>query len=267
MPITPRQLLLLGTPLVGILLALTRPGVSGPPDVFAQLRSQTGYWLALHVLLLPLLALLALAGYQLTASSARRAATLSRWVFGAFAVLAIAADAAVGLGSGVLVQYGLAQPHAAQATIAGAVDALWKSRLLILIVFLGAAAWWLAMTSVLIALTRPTISRQFLLMICVLSAALFANGQIEGPNSPLWWVGLVVVAGLFAYAAEPRALAAVLAASALLFSAGFAAPYGPLGLLAFLAAAALVAVPAVAALLTPTRPAPTRSRPARTTRR
>jgi hypothetical protein len=255
--LTPRQALLFGTPLVLCVLGLTRPSVSGPPGVLAQVQPHADYWLALHLLLLPLLGLLALAGVQLLSGSTGRAALVSRWAFGAFAVFAIAFDAALGVVTGVLVRAGLAQGGAGRLVTTTATDALWHSRVLVLLGVLAAAAWWLALTAAALALTRPAISRQLLLMVCVLSAALFANGEIEGASTPLWWLGLVVVVALFAYTAEPRGLAALFAAAALLFGVTFAAPYGPLGLLCFLGAVALLELPAGI-----TRPASTRPRPA-----
>jgi hypothetical protein len=257
--LTPRQALLFGTPLALGILAFTLPGVSGPPGVFAQLQSHASYWLALHLLMLPLLGLLALAGVQLLSGSTRRAALVSRWAFGAFAIFAVAYDAALGVGTGVLLRFGLAQGTAGRLAATTATEALWHSRALLLLGVLAALAWWLALTAALLAFTRPAVSYQLLLMVCVLSAALFANGQIEGANTFLWWAGMVVVVALFAYTAEPRALAALFAGSALLFSAGFAAPYGPLGMLCFIGAVALIEMP-----IGMLRPVSSRSRPAAT---
>lgn len=264
-PITPRQALLLGTPLVVGVIALIRPSVSGPPDVFSQVQSASGLWLALNFLLLPLLGLLALAGYTLMATVPGRAAAVSRWAFAVFGVFAIAATALFGLATGVLAQYGQGLPAGAQSSVVGAIDALWQSRLTLFVGLIAAAAWWLAVTSAAIAFTRPIVSPQLVTLIATLSGALFFDGQIEGTNTRVWWLGLVVVVALSAYAAEPRALAALLAAAALLFSAGLSLPYGALGMLCLLAAVALRELPAAAALLEPSR-APSRARPARTTR-
>ncbi|MBF6590701.1 MAG: hypothetical protein IVW57_09240 [Ktedonobacterales bacterium] len=253
--ITPRQVLLLGTPLILGLLALTRPPVSGPPAVLSQVRPYADYWLALHLLLLPLFGLLALAGYQLTAEKTGRAALVSRVAFAWFALLSIASLALLGVGTGVLARAAHGLPVAQQATLSAITDALWQSRVVVVLGILTSVAWWLAMVAAAVTLSRPTISRQLVRLVVVLSGAVLASGLIEGTNTPLWWLGLLAVMGLFAYAAEPRALAALLAASALLFSAGYAAPYGPLAMLCFLAAAALLTLP-VSALL----PAPSRSR-------
>jgi hypothetical protein len=266
--VTPRQALLLGTPLVVGVLALIRPGVSGPPGVYSQVRADTGLWLAISFLLLPLLGLLALVGYTLMADVAGRVALVSRWAFAIFAVFAVATTALLGIGTGVLAVYGQGQPTAAHAALSATLDALWQSRLVLLIAFISAAAWWVAVTAAALALTRPIASRQLVSLLAVLSAALFLNGQIEGTSTRLWWIGLVIVVALFAYATEPRVLSALLAAAALLFSAGLGTPYGLLGMVCLFAALALREVPAVANLLAPSQ-APSQSnrpRTARTTR-
>jgi hypothetical protein len=251
--ITPRQALLLGAPLVAGVLALIRPDVAGPPDVFGQLRASSGLWVAINLLLLPLLGLLALAGYTLMAGIAGQAAMVSRWAFAVFGVFSIATISLLGVGTGLLVRYGQGRSSAAQLDVSAALDALWQSRLTLFIAFVAAAAWWLAVTAAALAFTRPAVSSQLVTLITVLSAALFLNGQIEGTNTPVWWIGLVVVLALFIYALEPRALAVLLAAASLLFSAGLGLPYGPLGLLCLLAAMALREVPAVADLLSPSQ--------------
>jgi hypothetical protein len=266
--VTPRQALLLGTPLVVGVLALIRPGVSGPPGVFSQMRADTGLWLAISFLLLPLLGLLAIAGYTLMAGMAGRAALVSRWAFCAFGVFAVATTALLGIGTGVLAAYGQGRPSAAHPAVSATLDALWQSRLVLVIAFIAAAAWWLAVTTAVLALTRPAVSAQLVSLLVVLSGALFLNGQIEGTSTRLWWIGLLIVVALFAYAFEPRVLAALLAAAALLFSAGLGRPYGSLGMLCLLAALALREVPAVANLLAPSQTPSQSNRPrtARSTR-
>lgn len=259
--LTPRQLVLLGVPLVLGILELTHLVISGPPGVFGQVRPQVGYWIALHLIQLPLFSLLALAAYLLLDGNTRRAATVARVALAVFVIFYPAFDALLGIAVGVLVNYAGGLPADQQAAVATAIDHFWNSRVVYAVMVLGDAGWLVGLIAAAVALTRPTVSHQLVQLLAALAAAVAFSGLVVGANDPLWWAGVVIVVAAFAYAATPRLPAALLAGAALLFSANHAPPYGPLGMLCLLSAVVLLELPVGQRLAALARPRSAGGRP------
>ena len=102
MTVTARRALVLGPPLVLGLLELGHPGVMPRTPIAATLAPIATWWTVLHVAQVPLFALLGLAVWLLVHDLDGRAARISGGAVAAFVVIYPAFDAAVGVGSGVV---------------------------------------------------------------------------------------------------------------------------------------------------------------------
>ncbi|HEY9846956.1 MAG TPA: hypothetical protein V6D03_12270, partial [Candidatus Caenarcaniphilales bacterium] len=110
-----RRLVLLGVPLVLAVLLLTHP-----PNPQAAIE----WWLTLHVLLLPLFGLMALAVCLLIEHRQGLAAALSRLAMGVFVVVYSAYDTLFGLAKGILTRSAIGHPAEQQATFHQAIEAI-----------------------------------------------------------------------------------------------------------------------------------------------
>jgi len=99
---TTRRALVLGPPLVLGLLELGHPGVMPGTPIAATLAPFATWWTVLHVAQVPLFALLGLSVWLLVRDLDGRAARISRGAVAVFVVIYPAFDAAVGVGSGVV---------------------------------------------------------------------------------------------------------------------------------------------------------------------
>jgi hypothetical protein len=89
-------------PLILGLLELGHPALLPGDDIVATIAPIATWWTALHVLQVPLFALLGVAVFLLIRGLDSRAATVSRYAIAIFIVVYPAFDAAVGIASGVL---------------------------------------------------------------------------------------------------------------------------------------------------------------------
>jgi hypothetical protein len=92
-PRLPRQLVLVATPVLLVLVELTHPPM--------PTQANAGWWVAIHVLQLPLFGLFALALLLLLDGTAGLAATLSRVGVGVFVVFYTFLDATAGIAAGI----------------------------------------------------------------------------------------------------------------------------------------------------------------------
>ena len=92
-----RRLVLLGTPLALALLEYFHPE---RPSGASEAVEQAGWFMWFHIIQVPLIGLIALAVYLLTAGLEGRAVSVSRWAIGVFAVFFSAYDGTVGIGTG-----------------------------------------------------------------------------------------------------------------------------------------------------------------------
>jgi hypothetical protein len=142
---SPRLILVLGPPLVLGLLELGHPGVMPGTPIAATLAPIVTWWTALHVAQVPLFALLGLAVLMLVRGLDGRAARISRGALAVFVVVYPAFDAAVGVGSGVMLR-ALAPPTADRlALIEPALQALFWGPVTGLMAVVGSGAWVVAL--------------------------------------------------------------------------------------------------------------------------
>jgi len=138
----PRRILLLGVPLILGALELGHPGLWPGDDIVATVAPMAAWWTALHVLQVPLFALLGVAAFLLVRGLPGRAALIGRCAIGLFIVVHPAFDAAVGISSGVLLQalgsdQGTALEPALQTLFWGPVTGL--------MAIVGSASWLVAL--------------------------------------------------------------------------------------------------------------------------
>ncbi len=144
-PLWFRRLVLFGTPLVTGTLEITHPAhpFAGPE-----------WWLALHVLQVPLFALLALAVGLLTSGLPGPLPLLSRLAAGVFAAFYIAYDAIAGIANGVIAVRRLALPPEQRTGTDEAIRVLFDSDASRLIVEIGRTALVVAVAVAVVALFR-----------------------------------------------------------------------------------------------------------------
>src|SRR5689334_15319283 len=126
-----RRIILLGTPLILCLLELGHPLLDHKNPI-RMLAPIVTWWITLHLLLIPLFALMGLAFYLLLQDIHNPAATISRWAMAIHVAFAIGYDTAVGLNTGILVSNALSLPNAQQVIIQQVMHLLFASSAIIL---------------------------------------------------------------------------------------------------------------------------------------
>jgi hypothetical protein len=101
---TLHKVVVLGVPLVLGLLEIGHPALRPPQSVIGTLMPIRDWWTLLHLLQLPLFALLGVAAWLLVRDRPGRAAQVSRRAIAVFIVIYPAFDAAVGVASGVMLR-------------------------------------------------------------------------------------------------------------------------------------------------------------------
>ena len=105
-----RRIIVLGTPLALAILNLFHPSPQA-------IRPNLDWWITLHILNLPLFALLGLAAILLLEGQRGLVATCSRVLLAIFAVVYPAFDAMVGIGSGIMIRFATTLPASQQVPI------------------------------------------------------------------------------------------------------------------------------------------------------
>jgi hypothetical protein len=141
---------LVGAPLGLIPLELTHPGVG--PSPFQSVAPVADWWITLHVMLLALFGLFALAVYLLIAGDRGLVARWAALLIGVFAVANSAFVAVDGIGVGLLARYGRSLPVDQQLTVDAAVQALWVSPAVNALAALADTAWVLSLAGAAVVL-------------------------------------------------------------------------------------------------------------------
>lgn len=233
-----RRIIVLGTPLAVGILNLFHP-------LSMAIRPNLDWWITLHILNLPLFALLGLAAMLLLDGKLGIVANCSRVLLAIFAVVYPAFDAMVGIGSGMMIRFATTLPASLQAPIVLATREFFRFGSLAQdIAFVGGMAWLLGLLAVAVALARPVWSRWLVISLAGAVFLLWLLEQAEYALSlaPIWIVIALVVALLICVAlavvARPQPAVGLLAASAFFFAIDHAAPFGPVGMALFLGASA-----------------------------
>ena len=144
-------------------------------------------WLAVHLLQLPLFALLALALYLIVDGLDGAAATIARLGAVVFAALYAALDAVAGIATGVLAREANALEPAARSAVAATIDSLFADPIvgggLSLLTVAASLAWLVAALAAAVALRAGGAHRVAVVLIA-LSAVLFPLGHTP-PNAQL----------------------------------------------------------------------------------
>lgn len=173
-PLWLRRLVLFGTPLITGTLELTHPvhPFAGPE-----------WWLALHVLQVPLFALLALAVGLLTSGLSGPLPLLSRFAVGVFAAFSIAYDAVAGIANGTIAVRRLALPPEQRIGTDEAIRVLFDSDTSRLIVEIGRTALVVAVALAAFALYQRGVSVAPLALLMV-ATLVFWRDHVP-PTGPL----------------------------------------------------------------------------------
>jgi hypothetical protein len=174
-----RGVVLLGTPLALAILEIFHPQPSG----VAEAVEQGGWFMWFHIIQLPLIGLIALAVYLLTEGLEGRAAKVSRWAIGVFAVFFSAYDAAAGIATGYALRNAQGLSAEGQAAVYETVKDMPELSLIFGLSIVGTGAWVVALIAAAIALRRAGASRgPFILLIL---AGVFLMGGHPFPAGTL----------------------------------------------------------------------------------
>jgi hypothetical protein len=175
-----RRVVLLGTPLALALLEIFHPE---RPSSASEAVEQGVWFMWFHFIQVPLIGLIALAVYLLTDGLEGRAASVSRWAIGVFAVFFSAYDAAAGIGTGYALRNARGLSAGAQEAIYEAVKDMPVLSLIFGLSIVGTLAWVVALIAAAMALRRAGASRvPFILLIL---AGVFLMGGHPYPAGTL----------------------------------------------------------------------------------
>jgi hypothetical protein len=200
-PRLPRRLILLVTPLALAVLELTHPHVAT--------EANAGWWIAIHVIQLPLFGLFALGVLLLLDGVHGLAASTSRIALGVFVIFYTALDATAGVAAGIFLehQHGLAPvPHSGAAHV---INAFFADPVRLGIVNIGYAGLIVGVLAACMALASPPHHRLPLGILLAGALLIVADWGVDIPNiGPLHVIGWAICVLAAAYAlfsvAAPR---------------------------------------------------------------
>jgi hypothetical protein len=134
-----RRLVLLGVPLLLGILELGHPALLPGDPIVATIGPIVTWWTTLHVLQVPLFALLGFAVIMLVRDIDNQSATISRWAIAIFIVVYPAFDAAVGISSGILCR------TTASSELENGLQALFWGPVTGAMAMVGSASWLVAL--------------------------------------------------------------------------------------------------------------------------
>jgi hypothetical protein len=188
----PQQALIVGAPLVLGLLEIWHPALGPQDDICSTIGPIAVWWTVLHMLQIPLFALIGIVSYLLLRPFTGRVARIGRVASLVFAVVYPAFDAAVGVASGVMLQsVGSLSAEQRAALEAGLQSLFWGSVTLSL-AGVGAIGWLLALLS-LSYLSRKGGAPLFVSLAFAASGILLAIAHVR-PFGPLACLALLIAA-------------------------------------------------------------------------
>lgn len=180
-----RLLVVIGAPIALAVLELWHPLFAAHAD--ESLLPVADRWLAVHLLQLPLFALLAMSVHLLVSDIAGLAATVARLGAIAFGALYAAFDAVAGIATGVLAREANSVGPIERASFEAAIDALftdaWVGGEGSVLAVTASLAWFVAALAAALALRRAGVHRVAVVLVA-LSAVLFPLGHTP-PNAQL----------------------------------------------------------------------------------
>jgi hypothetical protein len=235
-----RLLIIFGAPVFVGVINLFHPVFFEKTGVYDAIAPVAGWWIALHVLNLIGFSLLGLAGYLLIKDVKGTAAEVGRVGLALFVPLYVGFDSLIGIGTGVLLQYGGALPVGALDALKATIDAYWNAGVSNILAVVDSVVWSISLTASAIAAAGP--KRWLPLMVIgLLGGGVTGWGYSASTYGSLpWWIAAGVVFGLALAVARPSMVPALLIMAGLLFGTTHVVPFGPLGMACFTIAAALL---------------------------
>lgn len=180
-----RRTIVIGAPVALALVEVWHPLFAS--DAERTLLPVADRWLAVHLLQLPLFALLALALYLIVDGVDGVAATIARLGAVVFAALYAALDAVAGIATGLLAREANALEPAARSAVAATIDSLFADPIVgggtSLLTVAASLSWFVAAFAAAVALRAGGAHRVAVVLIA-LSAVLFPLGHTP-PNAQL----------------------------------------------------------------------------------
>jgi hypothetical protein len=190
-----RRVVLLGTPLALAILEIFHPE---QPNSASEAVEQGGWFMWFHFIQVPLIGLIALAVYLLTDGLVGRAASMSRWAVGVFAVFFSAYDAAAGIGTGYALRNAQGLSAGAQEAIYEAVKDMPVVSLIFGLSVVGTAAWVVGLIGAALSLRRTGASLGPLVLLIL--AGVFLLGGHPYPAGTLAFGSFFVAAAWLEFA-------------------------------------------------------------------
>jgi hypothetical protein len=190
-----RRVVLLGTPLALAILEIFHPE---QPNSASEAVEQGGWFMWFHFIQVPLIGLIALAVYLLTDGLVGRAASVSRWAVGVFAVFFSAYDAAAGIGTGYALRNAQGLSAGAQEAIYEAVKDMPVVSLIFGLSVVGTAAWVVGLIGAALSLRRTGASLGPLVLLIL--AGVFLLGGHPYPAGTLAFGSFFVAAAWLEFA-------------------------------------------------------------------
>ena len=191
------KLVVLGVPVVLGVLELGHPALLPGENILETLTPITVWWTVLHVLQLPLFALMGLAVLLLVRDLQGRSAQISRWAIAIFIVTYPAFDAAVGVASGVMVHALAAVEPAQRGALEVGLQALFWGPVTGLMAVVGSVSWLVALIALALAWRRAS-APWYVVATLALSGVLLGTSHIR-PIGPLACLFFLVGAAWVAY--------------------------------------------------------------------
>ena len=232
-----RRSIVLGTPLTLSVLLVTHPVFSDRAGILSRILPQVNWWITIHVLLLPLFCLVALAAYLLTDTIHRTAAIVSRVALFIFLIFYPTFDSLVGIGVGTLVRYASTVPPSQQKVIESVIIAFIQNPIGSLLAVLGSLGWEIGLLAAAIAISRPNNFRLPVIILSVIAIVFYLWSLVGGIGTPIWWTIVLAISILFGLVLKPRLPVSLLILASFLFGASHTPPFGPLGIACFFLAA------------------------------
>lgn len=194
----------LGVPLVLGVLELGHPALLPGENIFETLAPITSWWIGLHLLQIPLFALMGLAVLLLVRNLDGRPARISRWAISIFIVVYPAFDAAVGVASGIVVRTASSLESGERGTVEAALQALFWGPVTGSMALIGSGCWLVALVAAAWA-WRQVRAPAYAVAALALSGVLLAVAHIR-PFGPLACLFFLVGAAwaVFRGEAAPR---------------------------------------------------------------
>src|SRR5260370_22611036 len=180
------RVVLLGTPLILAILELGHPLLDRMNPISMRAPIAT-WWIALHVLLVPLFALMGWAFFLLIRNLHSRAATISRYATVIFTAFAIEYDSVVGLNAGILASNASNLPKTQQSIVLQGMHQLFANPAIVLSGYILVVAGAVSIFAAAWALLQAGVPRlpAFVLLGTVLAA--YSHSLPFGPLGSTWF--------------------------------------------------------------------------------